>query len=212
MRGRATPAARTCSTVLLAVGLSAGATACTGGGEPAAKPSASPSASATPTAAPAPSAPWKVVVTRVSGRLPQKARPALEAKVRRTVSGYLDDAFLGGTYPRSDFGDAFATFTPGAARRARGDLRLLTNATLGPTTQSVRAVRRTAYLSVLAPGTVVAGVSARVDVAMRVDRGERPARRVRLTGRLLLTRDDSGGWSVFGYDLARSDTAAGGAS
>jgi hypothetical protein len=119
----------------------------------------------------------------------------------------LDAAFLSGDYPRSDFGSAFSSFTSGAARQARGDQDLLTNHELGPTTESVRATRRTAYLSVLAPYKVAAGVTAKVDLVFVVDRGDQPAQRVRIAGRLLLTRgSDAGGWSIFGYDLHRSAT------
>jgi hypothetical protein len=178
------------------------------GGSATAAPS-SPDASPTPA-----SAPLRTVVTRVSGRLPRAARPALEANVGRAVSSYVDGAFLSGDYPRTDFSDAFASFTPGAARDARADQGLLTNRDLGASTTSVRATRQTAYLSVLAPFRVAAGVTARVDLRFVVRRADAPAERVRVAGRLLLTRDGAGGdWSVFGYDLHRSQApSAGGAS
>jgi hypothetical protein len=151
-------------------------------------------------------------VTHVAGRLPPKDRRRLCARVGRTISAYVDAAFLGGDYPRSRFGASFGAFTSGAARQARDDLTLLTNLPWGPTTRSVRATRRTAYLSVLAPKGRVAGVTAAVDLRFRVDRGTRPARRVRLKGRLLLTRDHRGRWAIFGYDLARTGRRVGGAS
>ena len=179
---------------------------CTGDPEPAAKPSpsSSPTTSATP---PAPeSVPLKLVVTRVSGKLPERSRPALEANVGKAISAYVDGAFLAGDYPRSDFGAAYRAFTSGAAGDARRDADLLTNRELGPSTESVRATRRTAYLSVLAPYKVAAGVTAKVDLVFVVDRGDATAQRVRLAGRLLLTRNKSNGWSIFGYDLHRSDT------
>ena len=67
---------------------------CTGDPEPAAQPS--PSSSPTPSATPpAPkSVPLKVVVTRVSGKLPEKSRPALEANVGKAITAYVDGAFL----------------------------------------------------------------------------------------------------------------------
>ena len=59
----------------------------------------------------------------------------------------------------------------------------------------------------LAPYKVAAGVTAKVDLVFVVDRGDQPAQRVRVAGRLLLTRgSDAGGWSIFGYDLHRSVT------
>lgn len=173
-------------------------------GAGATTPSA-PSATAAPAAAP--SVPLKVVVTRVLGRLPRSSRPTLEANVRKAVAAYVDAAFLSGDYPRSDFGGSFPSFTRGAAADARRDQDLLTNRELGPTTESVRATRRTAYLSVLAPHEVAAGITARVDLVFLVDRADRPAQRVRLAGRLLLTRSSDGsGWSIFGYDVHRSTT------
>jgi hypothetical protein len=151
-------------------------------------------------------------VAHVAGRLPAASRQRLVAEVGRTLSSYLDGAFLGGNYPRSDFDGSFDAFTTGAATSARRDETLLTNRTLGPTTDHVRATRRTASLSVLAPEGSAAGVTAAVDVVLRVDRGTRPARRVHLHGRLLLTPRADGSWAIFGYDLARSTTPAGGAS
>jgi len=193
-------------TQLAALGLAVvlTATACTDDKEPEAAPIPSPTP--TTSAAPAPrSAPLRVRVTRVHGRLAKKNRPPLERNVGAVVRRYVDAAFLAGDYPRSDFDNAFSTFSSGAAAKARRDRGLLTNARLGPTTESVRAVRRTAYLSVLAPYDVAAGVTARVDLRFQVDRGDRPAQRVRLSGRLMLGRDKSNRWKVFGYDLARSE-------
>ena len=199
------------SALLLGALLLTAATGCT---DEAAAPPPSDRTSPTPSPPPSPpeptapsSVPLKVVVTRVSGTLPKSNRPALEANIGRAVSAYVDAAFLSGDYPRSDFADSFGAFTSGAARDARRDQDLLTNHELGPTTESVRATRRTAYLSVLAPHKVAAGVTARVDLVFVVERGDFPAQRVRLAGRLLLTRSSSDGdWAIFGYDLHRSAT------
>jgi hypothetical protein len=181
-----------------------GGVACTGG-----SPSPRPPAGGTPTSSGAPkpdSAPFRVRVTRVSGHLSPAGRAALAHEVGATLTSYVDAAFLSGRYPRSDFSDAFASFTPGAAAQARQQLGLLTNRQLGPSTVSVRAVRRTAALSVLAPSSVAAGVTARVDLDLLVKRSAGSPQRVRLTGRLLLTRLAGGRWAIFGYDVARSDT------
>jgi hypothetical protein len=159
------------------------------------------------------SAPFRVSVTHVAGKLSQAKRNTVARRVRATLSAYVDKAFLAGDYPRSDFGSSFGAFTSGAARDARHDQGLLTNRSLGPTTTSVRAVHRTAYLSVLAPKQHPAGVTAAVDLTFRVDRGDRSAQRVHLKGRLLLTHGNNGGrWSIFGYDLNRSQLPARGDS
>jgi hypothetical protein len=154
--------------------------------------------------------PWRVRVTHVAGALDGQRRRNLVSGVGTTIASYVDDAFLGGPYPRSDFSRAFAGFTTGAARRAQADQALLTNRPLGSGTRSVRATRRTAYLSVLAPRQSVAGVTAAIDLQLRVDRTDGTAVRVRLHGRLLLSRDPGRPWTIFGYDLARSDVPSAG--
>ncbi len=41
-----------------------------------------------------------------------------------------------------------------------------------------------------------------------VERADQPPQRVRLAGRLLLTRDEDAGWSIFGYHVRRSGAPA----
>ncbi len=62
-------------------------------------------------------------MTRVSGKLKPKDREVLADNIGKVVIGYFEDAFTGGEYPRSSFGDAFATFSQGAARQADADER-----------------------------------------------------------------------------------------
>lgn len=186
----------------------ASAAACTSSEDtPAAAPTPTPStgASATMEAKPVP---MVVRVTRVHGRLPHKAAEALEHNVGKVVGAFVDDAYLSGDYPRSDFGSSFGSFSHGVRGQARADADLLTNRVLGPTTESVTAKETSAYLSVLAPHKVAAGVSARVTVRYVADRGDKAAKQVTVTGRLSLTRT-AGGWKIFGYDLARSVTSVG---
>lgn len=196
---------RTCAalSLLLAVTVSA----CTGDPAPEGKdPTPSPesaSKGAPTTLEPKPVA-AKVRVTRVSGRLRPKAQEVLADNIRKVVTGYFDDAFLGGDYPRSDFGDAFKTFTRGAATQAGRHRDLLTNRVLGPSTDEVIPKRQTAYLSVLAPHKIAAGVTARVHLDFLAERGDEPDKRVQVKGRLMLTRKKSGGWQIFGFDLSRS--------
>ena len=193
------------TTVVLAV-VGAG---CTGADGPEATPSTpTVSEGATATLEPRP-APARVRVTRVAGRMRPKDREVLAANVGKVVSAYFDDAFLGGTQPRTRFGDGFATFTRDAARQARRQQQLTTNAKLGPTAEAVVPRRQRAFLSVLAPKGVATGVTAKVDLAYLVQRADRPDRTVTVRGRLLLTRAASGGWEIFGYDLTRGDRAAG---
>jgi hypothetical protein len=197
--------------VLLA-GLVLAATAgCTGG--PGDAPSGTPGQGSSATTSPGPpSVPVHAEVTHVAGKLSAAGRRTLAAKVGRVVSAYSEAAFLSGRYPRSDFAGSFGSFTAGAARTARHDRAQLTNQPLGPGTRAVHATRRTAYLSVLAPGQKVAGVTAAVDLVFVIERDDATSQRVRLKGRLLLTHGKSGAWRIFGYDLHRSQTPVGGAS
>lgn len=164
-------------------------------------PAASEGAQATLEPAPVPA---NVRITRLIGRMKPKDREVLERNVGRVVTAYFDDAFLGGDYPRSDFDDAFATFSRGAADRARKHRDLLTNLELGPTTESVTPRRQSAYLSVLAPHKVAAGITARIHLRYLALRSDEPDMSVTVKGRLMLTRKKSGGWHVFGYDVRRS--------
>jgi hypothetical protein len=187
--------------LLLAVTISA----CTGDSDPDGRSPQPPPASkgAATTLEPKP-VPATVRVTRVSGKLRPKAREVLADNIRKVVIGYFDDAFIGGDHPRSDFSNAFRTFSPGAARQADRNRDLLTNRVLGPSTVEVIPKRQTAYLSVLAPYKVAAGVTARVHLDFLAERGDQPDKRVEVRGRLILTRTGSGGWQIFGFDLSRS--------
>jgi hypothetical protein len=203
VRGRFSgPVERRFAAALSAVLVLASATGCTSKTEHP-QAGSKPSHSASPRPA---SVPFRVSVTHVAGSLSGPRRAFLARRVQATLASYVDRAFLAGDYPRSDFAASFRVFTAGAARDARGDQGLLTNRPLGASTRSVRAVHRTAYLAVMAPKQHPAGVTAAVDLTFVVDRGDRPAQRVRLKGRLLLTHDKSGRWSIFGYDLNRSQT------
>ena len=147
--------------------------------------------------------------------------PAVAGRLRRPAGGgwptvargarrYLDAAFLSGPYPRSDFAGSFGSFTPGAARRTPAATALLTNRRVRCHDRtSVRATRRTAYLSVLAPYKVCRRHRQGRPGVRSWTAASEPAQRVQLTGRLLLTRTGSGPWRIFGYDVARSDVRKG---
>lgn len=153
--------------------------------------------------------PMQVRVTRLFGKLNKARRQSVERKIGATVSSYFDAAYLGGEYPRKDFDKAFATFSDGAARQARGDRSLLTNADLGQSLAAVVPVRKVARLSVLAPNKVAAGVTARIRLVFVADQEQAHDTKVTISGRLLLTRMKSGRWHIFGYDVARSSVPTG---
>lgn len=191
---------------LLGVVLLTGTAGCVSGADDP-QPSPSPVPGASTGTAPtldAKPVPMAVRVTRVSGRLTRSGRAPLERSIGRTIGGYWDAAYLGGRYPRGDFGTAFAGFTGGAEQRARHDRGFLTNSGLGRSTDNVAPKEKSAWLSVLAPNGVAAGVSARVRLVYVAERDRWRDQRVTVTGRLLLTRKQSGGWQIFGYDVSRA--------
>lgn len=185
-------------------------TGCTG--EPAG-PDAPPAAAPVPSASVGSSAtlhakpvPTEVTVGRVlGGRLPRQQRRRVTQQVTGLLDRYVEDAFLG-EYPRGGFSAAFADFSREAARKARADRALLTNAGSGAQTQAVRPLRKRAVLYVLKPYRNVAGVTARIRVVFRQQLDRAADRRVTVSGRLLLSRTKAGPWEVFGYDVARTST------
>jgi hypothetical protein len=176
---------------------------------PTSAPTPAVSTGAAPTLTPR-AAPMAVRVTRVAGRLPAKSRASLERNVGRTLRSYVQAAYVDGA--GSDYAHAFDTFSKDAARSARHDRRFLTGAALGEDaadgSATVVPVRQKAWLSVLAPNRVAAGVTARVLLDLLVD-GDREDRLVRVEGRLLLTRKKGGGWQIFGYDVSHHTTREG---
>jgi hypothetical protein len=152
--------------------------------------------------------PMELTVSRVYGKLKKPRLVTLERKVARTVGAYFNDAHLGGTYPRSDFRASFATFSDGAAQQARGDLDLLTNARLGTSTVAVVPRKKKVRIAVFSPRKVAAGVTARIRLVYLAERDEAADQLVTVSGRLLLTRLESGRWQIFGYDVARTTRPA----
>src|SRR5262245_66674765 len=106
---------RTATTALAGAILMASTVTACSGDKPEKEGSAAPEPTPTPTAAA--SAPVHVQVTRVAGSLRPAQRAKLAGQLEAPLQAYVDDAFLG-DYPRTDFADAFASFTPGAARTA----------------------------------------------------------------------------------------------
>ena len=171
-------------------------TGCSGDDEPEADPS-SPT-----TAAPSAPPPLETHTTMgvISGKLDDQARARIKEKVAAIVDDWIDAAYVGGEWPRTDFGDAYPHFTVGAARDAAKDAKLMSNERLGDRLEAVEATKRRLRIDVLAVKRRVVGVTARfvltMNLAGEVNRSERVA------GRLFLTYQD-GGWQVFGYDVQR---------
>lgn len=201
---RARPRRTRLAAAVLAAGMGLSLAGCGGSAQLLAAPAATASAADTRLATPEVST--AVSVRTVSGRVSPADRARVSRAVRRVVDTWLDRAFVGGRYPRESFSGAFASFTPQAARRARGDRMLMTNAGVGARVEEVRALQRRVRLDLLAPGGRVAGVTAQF--ALRQALSGQVSRRELLTGELFLTRqpaqaDRPGGWQVFGYEVRR---------
>jgi len=197
-------------TGLLTAVLLLAASACSGEPEsprPAASPlpGASTGTAATLEATPVPMD--SAVGAVVGSRLKKGQRSTTVRRASRTLSGYFDAAYFGGEWPRRDVSGAWRYFTRGAVPRARSDNHLLSNAGLDGSTETVLARRKWVRLDLFTPRDPIAGMTARVHLVFDVERGERPTRRVTVSGRLMLTRVPSGAWRIFGYDVARSAEA-----
>ncbi|MEZ5097256.1 MAG: hypothetical protein R2731_14845 [Nocardioides sp.] len=155
--------------------------------------------STAPAESPAP-VPTTAQVGVVSGRLPKPARQQVLTEVTGVVDGWLDAAYVGGDYPRSDFADAFPRFTADAAAGAQRDVRLLSNAEVGSRISGIMVKRRVVTVDLLATEGEARAATARVRLTFRTQ-GELE-KKVTVAGRLFLTRGPAGRWRIFGYDLS----------
>ncbi|SEC77350.1 hypothetical protein SAMN04489844_2960 [Nocardioides exalbidus] len=142
-------------------------------------------------------------IHRVFGRLPEARRKAVRTQVGEVVDAWWEASYLGGSYPRAGFPQAFPGFTKAAEKRARSDKALLTNETQGSRLDSVTPRRRTIALDILATERQARTVTARFVLTFDTD-GELVGTTT-VRGRLFLVRRD-GEWQVFGYDVAKGST------
>lgn len=142
-------------------------------------------------------------VGTVLGRLPGQRRKQVRQDVTEVLDRWWDAAYVGGTYPRTDF-RRYPGFTPGAARRATYDRDLMSNADIGERVVSVTPLMRKVRLDLLAVDRRVRSVTARFDLRMRVDLADEgtASRRLQVRGRVFLTRAPAG-WRIFGYDVTK---------
>lgn len=185
-----------CATLVLALPLSA----CEAGAEP--DPAPAPASYDAPDQVTLSSNPvaTQTRIHRVYGRLPDARRKAVRRDVGKVVDRWWEASYLGGTYPRSAFPDAFPGFTPGGERLARTDKALLTNQTGGPRIESVTARRRSVSLDIMAVGGQPRSVTAHFVLRFETTGAKEGTTTVR--GRLFLTHRN-GPWRIFGYDVAK---------
>lgn len=142
----------------------------------------------------------KIHLGQVTGKLAKPAAKELIGQVALSVDQWIDGAYVAGDYPRTDFAEAFVSFTPGAAAVAKADRNLLTNAPIGATLESVTALKRDVTIDLLAPRGKPGGATARVLVKFETSGAGDAAYVVR--GRLSLVPADAG-WQIFAYDLTK---------
>ncbi len=142
----------------------------------------------------------RVEVGAVVGKLGKGPAHDVAEDVADVVDRWLDAAYVGGDYPRSDFRDVFPGFTKDAATLASRQGGLMSNEEIGPKVDGVTATRRLVRVDVLAPKGKAAGATAHVDLVIKltgdVDRTDQ------IRGRVVLARSDDG-WQVFGFDIER---------
>ncbi len=136
----------------------------------------------------------------IVGRLPKKDRARVEKAVSDRAVRFLNAAYLAGDYPRQDFRDAYPGFTGGAAKVARHDRALLTNQPIGDRIDDVTPTGLTVKIDLLAANKRAVAATAHVALGFRTAGDVR--KRVRVQGRLLLTKQD-GRWKIFAYDLSK---------
>jgi hypothetical protein len=150
-----------------------------------------------------PSIPTHARIGKVSGRLDRDRRKGLRKQVTKAVDAWIDPAYVEGDYPRTDFSGAFAVFSKDAAKLAKRDRRLMSNAGLGDRVESVTAKTRRLSIDVLANAGRAAAVTGRFVLVLKMDGKVR--RTDRIAGRLFLAHSEKG-WQVFGYDVNRGTT------
>ncbi len=154
----------------------------------------------------APAAPAAVVTDvrfgSIHGQLPRARRPAVRDRVQQVFDQWVEAAYLGEEWPRTDFAGAFAGFTDHARARARRDAALLSNQAVGARVDGVEPLGRLLRVDVVAARGRAAGATARFRLRFRTS-GEAAGTTV-VRGRLFLTPAE-GTWQIFGYDVSRQE-------
>lgn len=138
-------------------------------------------------------------IGKVTGALSEQSKDRLTTRITEVVDGWLDAAYVGGDFPRTDFSGAYPGFTAGAAREAAKDAALTSNKGIGDKVEEVVATKREVTVDALAVDRSAVAVTARIILAMRLSGGLDRKERVR--GSVFLTY--RGGWKIFAYDLKR---------
>lgn len=144
----------------------------------------------------------RVEVGEVAGRLAKGPARGLAEDVAAVVDRWLEAAYVGGEYPRTDFADAYPGFTKDAATLAARQRGVMSNAGVGDRVEDVTATRSVVRVDVLAPKGKPAGATAHVNLVIELTGGVERVDQVR--GRVVL-RKSEGQWRIFGFDVERGE-------
>ncbi len=175
-------------------------------------PPTAPSTGATETTAGAPTleksnARLKVAIAQMRGGVKKSQRAWITRKIAKPIQGWMDTAYLQGSFPRSGTASydkaTFGGWTQQAARLALHDRRVTTNAAISDKVVRVVADQRSARLFVFAFGGLTGGATARIHLKMTAEKKSGIRTSYVVAGQLLLTRK-ANRWRIFGYDLHRT--------
>ena len=142
-----------------------------------------------------------VTLQHVGNRLDDEHRARVKAKVTEALDPFFDGAYLG-DFPRSDYAEAFTTFTEGAAADAQRDLDIMTSSAIADRIDSATATKRRVTVDVFAAQGHPKGATAHFFLDFDTSGGLEASMRVR--GDLYLTKV-KGQWKVFGYDVDEAE-------
>jgi hypothetical protein len=153
-----------------------------------------------------PSEPLKVEIAQLRGGVKKKDFGKIRRAIAKPIAAWVDGGFLKPSYPASDFGDAFGSWTQRAGELGQRDRDITTNAALGPKLVATVADQQSAKLYVFANDGRTGGATARVVLQFTGEMSDASLVHFAVRGDLYLTRNDSQ-WQIFGYRLGREVTA-----
>jgi type IV pilus biogenesis protein CpaD/CtpE len=189
----------------LAVALAWATVGCTGDDDPSTQPE--PKASDSSPAAPTLSgqdASLEVSIEQLSGAIRREQRPVLKRLISKPIAAWVSAGYSAGAASGDSYPKAFAGWTRDAARLARRDDDVTTNAVMGKDLSSVVIASSRARLYVFSAKGRTGGATARVSVRMTGERQDGSSTSYAVTGSLYLTREQ-GRWRIFGYDLTQRE-------
>jgi hypothetical protein len=153
-----------------------------------------------------PSEPLQVEIAQLRGGVKKKDFGKVRRAIAKPIAAWVDGGFLKPSYPASDFGAAFGSWTQRAGELGQRDRDITTNAALGPRLVATVADEQSAKLYVFANDGRTGGATAQVVLRFTGEMSDASLVHFAVRGDLYLTRKDSQ-WQIFGYRLSREVTA-----